>query len=60
MKKRYYVAIGIVTIIASLFYAGIWTSESNTLSQCFIFTGLVAVGHALITMVACAMIDSFE
>ena len=60
MKKGYYVAFGMVTIIASLFYAGIWTCESNTLSQCFILTGLVAVGHALISMIACAMVDSFE
>ena len=59
MKKRYYVAIGMVTIIASLFYASIWTSESTTLSQCFMFTGFVAVGHALISMIACAMVDCF-
>lgn len=60
MKKKYYFAIGLVTIVASLFYAGIWTNESNTLSQCFVLSGFVAVGQSLISMVACAMISSFE
>ncbi len=57
MNKKYLIAIGIATVVASFFYAGVWTCESNTLSQCFMLTGFVALGHALISMFACALVD---
>lgn len=57
MKKKYLIAIGVVTVVASFFYAGVWTCESNTLSQCFMLTGFIALGHALISMLACAIAD---
>jgi len=39
-------------IAASFFYAAIWTNEINTLSECFMFTGFVAVGQILFTCVS--------
>ena len=60
MKKSYLIAIGIVTIISSLFYAGIWTCESNTLSECFTLSGFVAVGQFLISIMACSTVECFK
>lgn len=60
MKKRHLVAFGLVTIVASLFYAGIWTCESNSLSRCFILSGFTAVGHLMIGCLACAVAECFD
>ena len=36
-------------IVAAFFYAAIWTNEKNTLSDCFLFTGFVAIGQITLT-----------
>lgn len=36
-------------IVAAFFYAAIWTNEKNTLSDCFLFTGIVAIGQLMLT-----------
>lgn len=38
-------------IVAAFFYAAIWTNENNTLSECFLFTGFVAIGQMLLTFI---------
>jgi hypothetical protein len=38
-------------IVAAFFYAAIWTNEKNTLSECFLFTGFVAIGQIMLTCV---------
>ena len=48
MKKGLYVIL-VWFIVAGFFYAAIWTNEKNTLSDCFLFTGFVAIGQLILT-----------
>lgn len=36
-------------IVAGFFYAAIWTNENNTLSECFLLTGFVAIFQVIFT-----------
>lgn len=51
MKKvlKVLIVIFIWFIVAAFFYAAIWTNKKNTLSDCFIFTGIVAIGQIMLT-----------
>lgn len=60
LKRKYKIAILIVAIIASLFYAAIWTNKGNTLSDGLAYTGIVAIAHAVITALACGAVNDFS
>ena len=47
--KKVLIVILIWFIVAAFFYAAIWTNEKNTLSECFLFTGFVAIGQIAFT-----------
>lgn len=47
--KKVLVVILVWFIVAAFFYAAIWTKEKNTLSECFLFTGLVAIVQIILT-----------
>ncbi len=47
--KKVLIVILVGFIVAGFFYAAIWTNEKNTLSDCFMFTGFVAIGQAVLT-----------
>ena len=47
--KKVLIVILIWFIVAAFFYAAIWTNEENTLSECFLFTGFVAIGQIILT-----------
>ena len=47
--KRVLIVILVWFIVAAFFYAAIWTNEKNTLSECFLFTGFVAIGQIILT-----------
>lgn len=53
MKK---ISIAIVILVwfitAAFFYAAIWTNVNNTLSDCFLFTGFVAICQIILTCVS--------
>jgi hypothetical protein len=50
--KKVLILILVWFIVASFFYAAIWTNEKNTLSECFIFTGFVAIGQIMLTCIS--------
>lgn len=50
MKKKLSVIL-IGFIVAAFFYAAIWTNKGNTLSECFMLTGFVAIGQILLTTI---------
>lgn len=45
------ILIWFIFIVAAFFYAAIWTNEKNTLSECFLLTGFVAIGQIMLTYV---------
>ena len=47
--KKVLIVILIWFIVAAFFYAAIWTNEKNTLSDCWMFTGIVAIIQITIT-----------
>lgn len=47
--KKVLILILVWFIVAGFFYAAIWTSENNTLSECLFFTGCVAIFQAIFT-----------
>lgn len=47
--KKVLIVILMWFIVAGFFYAAIWTHEKNTLSDCFGFTGFVAIFQILLT-----------
>ena len=47
--KKVLIVILVWFIVAAFFYADIWTNEKNTLSECFLFTGFVAIGQIMLT-----------
>lgn len=47
--KKFLIVIFIWFIVAAFFYAAIWTNEKNTLSDCFLFTGCVAICQLILT-----------
>lgn len=49
--KKILILILIWFVIASFFYAAIWTYEENTLSECFLFSGFVAIVQIILTCV---------
>lgn len=49
--KKSLIVILIGFIVAAFFYAAIWTNKNNTLSECFLFTGFVAIGQILLTTI---------
>lgn len=49
--KKVLIVILIGFIVASFFYAAIWTNEKNTLSECFLFTGFVAISQIILTFI---------
>ena len=49
--KKVLIVIFLWFIVAAFFYAAIWTNENNTLSNCFLFTGIVAIGQVILTWV---------
>ena len=59
MKKKYFIAIVLWFIVASFFYAAIWTCETNTLSQCWVFTGFVTIGQVLLTGMSIGLSECF-
>ena len=50
--KKVLILILIWFVVAAFFYAAIWTNEKNTLSECFLFTGFVAIGQIILTCVS--------
>lgn len=49
--KKGLIVILIWFIVAAFFYAAIWTSEKNTLSECFLFTGSIAICQITLTYI---------
>ena len=49
--KKVLILILIWFVVAAFFYAAIWTNEKNTLSDCFLLTGFVAIGQILLTLI---------
>ena len=49
--KKVLILILVWFIVAGFFYAAIWTNEKNTLSECFQFTGIVAIFQILVTCI---------
>lgn len=49
--KKGLIVILIWFIVAAFFYAAIWTNEKNTLSECFMFTGFVAIAQIVLTLI---------
>lgn len=49
--KKVLIVILVWFIVAAFFYAAIWTNENNTLSDCWLFTGLVAFFQITLTIV---------
>ena len=49
--KKVLIVILVWFIVAGFFYAAIWTNEKNTLSECFLFTGFVAIGQITLTFI---------
>ena len=47
--KKVLIFILIWSIVAAFFHAAIWTNEKNTLSECFLFTGFVAMAQLVLT-----------
>ena len=47
--KKVLIVILVWFIVAAFFYASIWTNDKNTLSECFLFTGFVAIGQIILT-----------
>lgn len=58
MKR--YLAAALVFIIAAFFYASIWVSENNTLSECLVLTGFVMMAQLLFTILILALVDELE
>lgn len=50
-KVKFAVAILIWLIVAFFFYAAIWTNDKNSLSDCWLLTGLVAIGQIMCTLI---------
>lgn len=50
--KKVLIVILVWFIVAAFFYAAIWTNEKNTLSECFLLTGFVAIGQIMLTCVS--------
>ena len=53
--KKVLIVILIWSIVAAFFYVAIWTNEKNTLSDCWMFTGIIAIGQVTITCVSYAL-----
>ena len=49
--KKVLILILIWFIVAAFFYAAIWTYEKFTLSDCFIYTGFVAIAQIILTFI---------
>lgn len=49
--KKVLILILIWFIVAAFFYAAIWTNEKNTLSDCFLYTGFIAIAQIILTLV---------
>ena len=47
--KKFLIATLMWFVVASFFYAAIWTNENNTLSDCWTFTGIVALFQVVLT-----------
>lgn len=50
MKKSTIFILLVLTIVASLFYAAVWTCDDHSLSSKFFLTGIVAVGHFVFSL----------
>ena len=48
--KKVLILILIWFIVAALFYAAIWTYDKFTLSECFLFSGFVAIAQIILTL----------
>lgn len=49
--KKVLIVILIWFIVASFFYAAIWTNENNTVSNCWWMTGMVSIGQVMFTAI---------
>ena len=47
--KKVLIVILIWFIVASFFYAAIWTNENNSVSYCWLQTGVVSIGQVMLT-----------
>jgi hypothetical protein len=55
--KKVLIVILVWFIVAAFFYAAIWTNENNTLSDCFLLTGFVAIGQTILTLIFYPLTD---
>lgn len=53
--KKSLIIILVWFIVAGFFYAAIWTHEKNTLSDCFVYTGFVAIFQIILTCASFCM-----
>lgn len=53
--KKVLIVILVWFIVAAFFYASVWTDEKNTLSERFLFTGIVAIGQIILTCMSCSL-----
>ena len=53
--KKVLIVILIWFVVESFFYATIWTNEKNTLSDCWMFTGIVALFQIVLTFAFCSL-----
>ncbi len=47
--KKVLIVILVWFIVASFFYAAIWTNENNSVSDCWWLTGMVSIGQIMLT-----------
>ena len=50
--KKVLIVILVWFVVAAFFYAAIWTNENNTLSDCWLLTGIVAIGQIILTCIS--------
>jgi protein-S-isoprenylcysteine O-methyltransferase Ste14 len=50
MNMKRTIGIIVVAIVAILFYASVWTSEDNSLSDCFALSGIILSFQAAATI----------
>ena len=58
--KKYLAAALVWFIIAASFYASIWTNENNSLSDCFLLTGIVMIVQLMCTVVTFPLVAEIE
>lgn len=57
MNKKQIFTIVLWFVVACFFYAAIWTNDKNTVSDCWMLTGFVAIGQLMFTGMSYAIFE---